>query len=296
MVARQPGRLPRAQVSDHNRVLAIPPSDAYSMLTLSTCRAILSRSSLGRACIASLLLHGVALGALAAWSIHSNSRASHMGAAAGVVVIDGAFSEPSPPADAAFAQQDVLILPQRAAMGQRHYSHESSDHVPLERMLPRDLLDRLLAEDRPAAESPRAIDKTSAAEFAMADVAYQEPASPPRSPSQRQPVVQTQAAVASESAPAVEAGVRTGPSFAGNRLPHYPPLAKARRWEGVVMLRIAIDRDGRVRRVEVARSSGYEILDAAAVAAVRTWRGIPATVGGTSIASDETLPVRFRLK
>ncbi|MDX1944498.1 MAG: energy transducer TonB [Pirellulaceae bacterium] len=86
------------------------------------------------------------------------------------------------------------------------------------------------------------------------------------------------------------------PSFAGNRPPNYPALAQQRGWEGTVLLRLAIASDGRVTSVEIARSSGYDLLDAEAVAAVRTWRGTPARRGGQAVATHELLPVWFRLR
>jgi protein TonB len=80
-----------------------------------------------------------------------------------------------------------------------------------------------------------------------------------------------------------------------NRPPRYPDIARQNRWEGTVLLKLSIDAKGRVTSVAVARSSGVRILDAEAVTAVRQWQGEPATRGGVAIASEEYLPVRFRL-
>ena len=62
------------------------------------------------------------------------------------------------------------------------------------------------------------------------------------------------------------------------------------------MLRLFIDAAGAVTRVEVAQSSGHAILDAEAVATVRTWRGSPATLNGQPVETNELLPVRFQLR
>ncbi len=61
------------------------------------------------------------------------------------------------------------------------------------------------------------------------------------------------------------------------------------------MLRIKINSTGKVANVAVVRSSGYPILDQAAIAAVRAWRGQPALRGGRLVEVIETLPVCFRL-
>jgi len=52
---------------------------------------------------------------------------------------------------------------------------------------------------------------------------------------------------------------------------------------------------GRPERVEVFRSSGYEILDEAALKAVRAWQFLPARAGGIPFSSRIKIPVRFRL-
>jgi protein TonB len=56
-----------------------------------------------------------------------------------------------------------------------------------------------------------------------------------------------------------------------NDAPPYPALAVRRSLEGVVELEIQVAEDGTVLRCTVARSSGFAILDNAAVTAVRKW-------------------------
>lgn len=45
----------------------------------------------------------------------------------------------------------------------------------------------------------------------------------------------------------------------------YPPFARYRGWQGEVLLGFAIDLDGRLSHIRVARSSGYDILDKSAL-------------------------------
>ncbi len=88
---------------------------------------------------------------------------------------------------------------------------------------------------------------------------------------------------------------RTPADFSANAPPQYPADAVARRLEGTVKLKLIIDATGRVERVEVIDSSGHGPLDRAAVEAVQTWQGQPAKRYGHPVASEEVLPIRFRL-
>jgi TonB family protein len=56
-----------------------------------------------------------------------------------------------------------------------------------------------------------------------------------------------------------------------NSPPQYPAIARMMGYEGRVSLLIEVLPDGRCGRVEVFRSSGYGILDRAAVNAARRW-------------------------
>ncbi len=139
-------------------------------------------------------------------------------------------------------------------------------------------------------------------------VAVQAPptTSPAKEPDETRPVAEIrkpQRRLAEPSLPAALAfrqefcGVeeRTPPDLSANRPPSYPAEAIRSRWEGIVLLRLTISASGKVEQVEVFQSSGYSILDATAVAAVRTWHARPAEQNGTPVASIELLPVHFQL-
>ncbi|MDV6030730.1 MAG: TonB family protein [Phycisphaera sp. RhM] len=83
--------------------------------------------------------------------------------------------------------------------------------------------------------------------------------------------------------------------FSSNPPPKYPLDAARDRLEGTVLLRLRVDTDGKVTEVEIIESSGHGSLDRAAVEAVKRWKGQPARRFGRAIASEEVLPVRFRL-
>lgn len=113
----------------------------------------------------------------------------------------------------------------------------------------------------------------------------------------RQPAVNSTAARAARSSRQVAPGSsdRVPPKFISNRPPRYPETARQRGWQGTVYLRLTIDEEGRVTEVRVDRSSGYAVLDAEAVHAVRQWHAEPARDQGVPVASEELLPVRFEL-
>lgn len=93
------------------------------------------------------------------------------------------------------------------------------------------------------------------------------------------------------------AGVPEGAVAVATRAPAYPRLARRQGWEGVVRVRVQVAADGQVLAASVARSSGYEVLDEAALAAVRGWRFRPARdAQGRPRADMVEVPVRFRLE
>ena len=61
------------------------------------------------------------------------------------------------------------------------------------------------------------------------------------------------------------------------------------------MLRAQVTASGDPAAVRVHQSSGYRLLDAAAVAAVKAWRFVPASRGGIPMAASVDVPVSFKL-
>lgn len=78
--------------------------------------------------------------------------------------------------------------------------------------------------------------------------------------------------------------------------PAYPPLARRLGETGKVVLRVELDEAGRVSAAQVSTSSGSNRLDAAALAAVRTWRCQPAQRDGQAVRSVATQPFKFTLE
>ncbi|MGH7621717.1 MAG: energy transducer TonB [Gemmatimonadaceae bacterium] len=87
------------------------------------------------------------------------------------------------------------------------------------------------------------------------------------------------------------------PSLVSGELPFkYPPSLYARRVQGNVMLKLFIDRDGRVvsDSTRIDRASGYAELDSAAVAGAPELRFVPAKLGGEPIGTTVLFPLFFR--
>lgn len=57
--------------------------------------------------------------------------------------------------------------------------------------------------------------------------------------------------------------------------PEYPYEARRSRMTGRGIFRLYIDKDGKVRRVGVMKSTGHEILDVAAAAGLARWEARP---------------------
>jgi protein TonB len=96
--------------------------------------------------------------------------------------------------------------------------------------------------------------------------------------------------------PTAPALVEARPTAHSNRPPAYPEMARRNGWQGLCMVRVAVDATGRPGAVSVARSSGYGILDQAALAAVRKWKFTPRLVRGAAAASTVEVPVNFSLR
>ncbi len=77
--------------------------------------------------------------------------------------------------------------------------------------------------------------------------------------------------------------------------PPYPYTARKQGWEGTVVLRLAVTREGTVERADIRTSSGFSILDESARQAVQAWRFEPARDGEFAVPTTVELPIRFAL-
>ncbi|WP_309477004.1 energy transducer TonB [Trinickia acidisoli] len=77
--------------------------------------------------------------------------------------------------------------------------------------------------------------------------------------------------------------------------PEYPAKAKRLEQEGTVVVRLTIGTDGAVKAAHVVQSSGYPLLDDAALASIRAGRCQPYMAGGLPRAVEATQPIAFNL-
>ncbi|WP_333874054.1 energy transducer TonB [Methylobacter sp.] len=96
-----------------------------------------------------------------------------------------------------------------------------------------------------------------------------------------------------DTAPFTEANFNA--NYGSNPKPKYPGIATSRGWEGTVQLRVKVSAEGDSEEVTVQRSSGYEVLDEAAIEAVEKWKFIPAKRGETPVSSSVIVPINFVL-
>lgn len=80
-----------------------------------------------------------------------------------------------------------------------------------------------------------------------------------------------------------------------NTPPVYPETARRAGWEGRVTVRVEVSADGLPISVALEKSSGYGVLDQAALRAVKGWRFQPRTIGGVAMAGMVDVPVNFTL-
>jgi protein TonB len=73
----------------------------------------------------------------------------------------------------------------------------------------------------------------------------------------------------------------------------YPPRALELGQQGEALVRVRLDPDGKAAEVLLWRGSGFDMLDRAALAAVRGWHFMPALRNGQPVAAWVEIPVRF---
>jgi protein TonB len=86
------------------------------------------------------------------------------------------------------------------------------------------------------------------------------------------------------------------PLYRRNPVPEYPLLARKRGYQGTVVLEVLVNREGKVEELTLSASSGYAVLDQAALTCVKAWLFDPGTRGGDKVDMWVKVPVRFQLE
>ncbi|MDB5410104.1 MAG: TonB family protein [Rhodospirillales bacterium] len=154
-----------------------------------------------------------------------------------------------------------------------------------------------LPPEDPAPPPPRPMTKpapTRRASKPAPAIAHREAA-----PAPRQAPAGTVGETENAAPPSVVAAapLRTTPvgNLSRNRKPDYPAEARRRGQQGRALLRVEVSAAGAATDVRLVASSGYPVLDEAALTAVREWRFDPATVDSRPVEGAVEVPIRFRL-
>jgi protein TonB len=85
-------------------------------------------------------------------------------------------------------------------------------------------------------------------------------------------------------------------AYLNNPVPAYPMVARRMGWQGRVVLNVEVLASGLPGQVKLHQSSGHDVLDNAALQAVRGWRFVAARHGGQVVSKWFLVPIPFILK
>ena len=75
----------------------------------------------------------------------------------------------------------------------------------------------------------------------------------------------------------------------------YPKFAKRRNWQGKVLLSLRITSSGKIKNIQIDNSSGYNILDQAAINSMRKVGKLPQTASWLENDIELEIPVVYQL-
>ena len=77
--------------------------------------------------------------------------------------------------------------------------------------------------------------------------------------------------------------------------PDYPREASQNNWQGNVVLTVEILASGNIGRIILKKTSGYKILDEAAISASKKWKFTPAKSGNKTVSAWLIVEIQFKL-
>lgn len=86
------------------------------------------------------------------------------------------------------------------------------------------------------------------------------------------------------------------PLYRSNPSPKYPRIARIRGYQGNVLLDVLVNQNGKVNDLKIYKSSGYPILDRAAISSVKHWLFEPGMIGENKVNMWVRVPIRFELR
>ncbi|HRX80850.1 MAG TPA: energy transducer TonB [Pirellulaceae bacterium] len=231
------------------------------------------------------MLHLIAISAMAAWTASPHTLRPRFAGENAAIELVVTRSEPTWSPESVTFDRDVFdevrvtVEPSKAMIARKQFELAIATEAAF--TAPELTSSKFDLAARPQADAPTSSPEIQPQQLASLPRQELEPREP------RATIVQLPRALGTD---------RTAPSFTSSPPPTYPSVAIENNWEGTVLLRVYINAEGSIDDVEVARSSGYPVLDGAAVNAVQRWSGSPATEAGRQVATVELLPVRFKLR
>jgi protein TonB len=127
------------------------------------------------------------------------------------------------------------------------------------------------------------------------------PREPEPVPSEEPAVKEVAPPVKQEASPQSPVILDDEPIFSADYLknpkPSYPMVAKRMGYQGRVLLNVEVLPDGKAREVVILQSSGYNVLDNAAIQTVKTtWRFVPGHRFGQAVTQWVHVPIKFELE
>jgi TonB family protein len=309
--------LPAAEVHDLDRATGERHFDAPGAISTPQSEEKRGRTALWVA----LLALALGAGAFAAWRFIAPSASK---GAVQVAAVTGTparqTAAPPPPVREPDGTTDPALVPGDGfpeleiapAISPEDVDLEVSRRLEAEReRLERLRQQQLAREQQQRAPQPQEPSTTTqprpATPAPVTETTAPEPAAPPAEPPPAETTATAEQAVATTTRPAAPA-YRAGdlvpqgtpglvePSLISLRKVSYPPMAKVRKVQGIVVVRALVTETGQVSQVEILRSPTPDFgIAAAARDAVEGARFTPATFEGQTVRAWKTLTVPFTL-
>ena len=68
-----------------------------------------------------------------------------------------------------------------------------------------------------------------------------------------------------------------------------------RKQQGTVFIEVLVDVKGTPKSIKIDRSSGFKVLDVAALEAIEKWTFVPAHRGSKIVEASVVVPIEFRI-
>ncbi len=207
-------------------------------------------------------------------SVYNNYINGHVLALAGAIALHGGLASwAMMPSGPVVLQQQVIQISMVAPSSIAQMQEKSEIDVKLSTPPKPDGLIKVKPKTEKQKKQKNDADKNTAS-------------TPPTSGPQ---AIDATAKVAARSEPVFNA------AYLQNPAPAYPPGARRKNVQGKVLLEVSVSPQGTAREVVVSNSSGSNLLDEAALVAVRQWKFIPAKRGGEIVEAKVIVPIDFKL-